>query len=327
MKKMLFLTAVAAAWIACDRDDECRPTADDGQQITILAGIADSKPVSDVIPESKTTITGSTAAWKSGDQLGLFCTQSVPAAVNVSFSATGNGASATSSADSPIYWGAPATTPHTFLAYSPYASGNNSASAVKVPALNVQTGTVNPALDLLISNNLASSGVLRSAGAVGLVFTHALSLLEFDITINSSIAANTTLTSFTVAAGSSDKVYTTDGNSTIALSTGAITPGSGVTNTTTMTPGATVTLSATSASVYVLVLPGTYSQAPTLAINLNEGGTSAIAVPAASLTTTTFAAGSKYTYAVSIARTAITISNPTITDWTNVNGSAINPGL
>ena len=50
MKKMLFLTAVAAAWIACDRDDECRPTADDGQQITILAGIADSKPVSDVIP-------------------------------------------------------------------------------------------------------------------------------------------------------------------------------------------------------------------------------------------------------------------------------------
>ena len=40
MKKMLFLTAVAAAWIACDRDDECRPTADDGQQITILAGIA-----------------------------------------------------------------------------------------------------------------------------------------------------------------------------------------------------------------------------------------------------------------------------------------------
>ena len=104
-------------------------------------------------------------------------------------------------------------------------------------------------------------------------------------------------------------------------------PGSGVTNTTTMTPGATVTLSATSASVYVLVLPGTYSQAPTLAINLNEGGTSAIAVPPASLTTTTFAAGSKYTYAVSIARTAITISNPTITDWTNVNGSAINPGL
>ena len=100
-----------------------------------------------------------------------------------------------------------------------------------------------------------------------------------------------------------------------------------MTNTTTMTPGATVTLSATSASVYVLVLPGTYSQAPTLAINLNEGGTSAIAVPPASLTTTTFAAGSKYTYAVSIARTAITISNPTITDWTNVNGSAINPGL
>ena len=157
---MLFLTAVAAAWIACDRDDECRPTAGDGQQITILAGIADSKPVSDVIPESKTTITAARRRGKRRPNYGLFCTQSVPAAVNVSFSATGNGASATWSADSPIYWGAPATTPHTFLAYSPYASGNSSASAVKVPALNVQTGTVNPALDLLISNNLASSGVL-----------------------------------------------------------------------------------------------------------------------------------------------------------------------
>ena len=78
MKKMLFLTAVAAAWIACDRDDECRPTADDGQQITILAGIADSKPVSDVIPESKTTITGSTAAWKSGDSSGCFARSRFP---------------------------------------------------------------------------------------------------------------------------------------------------------------------------------------------------------------------------------------------------------
>lgn len=327
MKKMFFLTAVAAVWIACDRDDECRPPANDARQITILAEIADSEPVSDVVPESKTTIAGSTAAWKSGDQLGLFCTQSVPAAANVSFSATGNGASATWSADSPVYWGAPAATPHTFLAYTPYAAGNGSASAVKVPALNVQTGTVSPSLDLLISNNLASSGVLRSAGAVGLVFTHALSLLEFDITVNGSIAANTTLTSFTVAAGSSDKVYTTDGNSTIALSSGAITPGSGVTHTATMTPGATVTLGATAAAVYVLVLPGTYGQAPTLAINLSEGGSAAVAVPAASLTTTTFAAGSKYTYAVSVARTAIAISNPTITDWTNVNGSAINPGL
>lgn len=333
MKKMFLLMTVAAAWIACDRDDECPPPAGDSQQIAVQAEIAGSELASGIAPESKTTIIGSSAAWKEGDQLGLFCTQSVPNASNLIFTAAGNGASATWSTANPVYWGAPASTAHTFLAYAPYASGNT-AAAVKLPALTGQTGTISSSLDLLISNNLGSSGVLRSGGAVGLTFTHALALIEFDITIGAGVSTtNTTLTSFTVAAGSSDKVYTTTaGTSTIALATGAITASttaSDLTNTATMQPTAPPTLStSTPATVYALVLPGTYSAVPTLAVVLSEGGTT-VSVPATALdaSTKTFAAGSKYTYAVNIARTVITISNPTITPWTNVPGTAINPSL
>lgn len=78
MKKMLFLTAVAAAWIACDRDDECRPTADDGQQITILAGIAVSKPVSDVIPESKRRLPAARRRGKAATSSGCFARSRFP---------------------------------------------------------------------------------------------------------------------------------------------------------------------------------------------------------------------------------------------------------
>lgn len=136
---------------------------------------------------------------------------------------------------STMYW-KDGTTSHTFLAYYPYASGNT-AAAVKLPNIGTQTGTLNPAFDFLISNNLGTTGVTRP-GAVGLTFTHALSLVEFKIVLGSGLTAGTTLTSLTLASPTaSDKLYTNDGTSTIALATGTITPGTLTTNTATITPG------------------------------------------------------------------------------------------
>ena len=323
MKKIFFLLFVSAAWIACDDDDSGYTPdnrIDDRNDIQVSAVIANAEPV------LKTAYTGSTAAWKDGDVLGLFCAQTaVSPAVNVQYSVTGTASTPVWTATPTIYW-ADGTTAHKFVAYAPYVSGNTSSTAVKLPALTPQTGTINPAQDFLYSKNLWTSGVTRSGGAVGLIFTHALSLIEFDITINSSIAANTTLTSFTLTAGGSDKVFTSDAtSSTIDITSGTITAGT-VVGTLTITPSTAPVLSSTAKAVYALILPGTFT-APTLTINLNEAGTTAITVPAVSIGTTTFAPGSKYTYAVAISRTAITISNPTITDWTTVNGSGINPSL
>lgn len=198
-------------------------------------------------------------------------------------------------------------------------------AVTKLPALTPQTGTISPSQDFLLSNNYGTSGLTRPVNnSVGLTFTHAFALINFQITINSSIASGTTLTSLVLSGASSDKIFTSDGNSTIALSNGAITTGGTTTNTITVTPASAPTLSATVTNIYVIILPGTY--APTLQINMSEGGTS-ISVPTASITSNPFAAGSKYSYTVAISRTAITVSNPTITDWTSVPSGSISGGI
>lgn len=315
MKKIFLFAFLTAVGFGCEEESGC--------PVSGLDPIALSAEIVDQQLSSKTTITGSTAAWKDGDALGLFCTQSKPVAANVSFTASNLSTTAVWTPATALYW-ADGTTAHTFLAYAPFASGNSSAATVKLPALNVQTGTVDPAFDFLLSNNLASPGVNRSGGAVGLLFTHALTLIQFDITIGNGVASGATLTNFTLVAGASDKLLTTDATSTIALSTGVITPAT-TTNTITVTPASAPTLSGTAGTVYALILPGTFTS-PTLQITLSEGGT-AINVPAKPLVTTSFSPATKYTYTVNVTRTAITISTPIITDWGTGTGGAINPGI
>lgn len=318
MKRILLLAAVAATWASCQDEKNCVPPSNDEIRINSV--------IAEVVPDrhTRTTIAGSTSAWANGDALGLYCTQSVAPAVNLQYTVSGIGTTPVWATSAPVYW-ANGTTSHTFVAYSPYASGNTDPAAVKLPAIGTQTGTLAPAMDFLISNNLATAGVTRSGGAVGLTFKHALSLIEFDMVQGNGLAAGATLTGFTLASPtSSDKLFTTDGTSTIALASGTITA-TVTTASATVTPAAPPTLSTAPTTVYVLLLPGTYT-APALTINLQESGAS-VTVPAASLGTTTFAANTKYAYTVTISRTAITLSNPTITDWTPVNGGSINPGI
>lgn len=318
MKRILLLAAVAATWASCQDEKSCVSPSNDEIRINSV--------IAEVVPDqhTRTALTGSTAAWANGDALGLYCTQSVAPAVNLQYTVSGIGTAPVWATSTPIYW-ANGSTSHTFVAYSPYAAGNSDPTAVKLPAIGTQTGTLAPAMDFLISNNLATTGVTRSGGAVGLIFKHALSLIEFNMVQGNGLAAGATLTSFTVASPtSSDKLFATDGTSTIALASGTITPGV-TAAAATVTPATPPVLSATPTTVYVLLLPGTYT-APTLAINLQESGAS-VTVPAATLGTTAFAANTKYAYTVTISRTAITLSNPTITDWTPVNGGSISPGI
>lgn len=320
MKQFLFCACTALLLLSCSNEPACEPDNND-DAIKISALIANVKPA------DRTTISGTgTASWANSDSIGLFCTQSKPAASNVKFTASGLPTTPVWTPASNIYW-ADGNTTHTFLAYYPYASGNT-AAAVKLPALVPQTGTINPVQDFLLSRNYGTTGITRPGdNSVGLVFTHGFALINFQITINSSIASGTTLTSLalTGTGGASDKIFTTDGNSTIALSTGAITTTGGTTtNTITVTPSPSPILSATVTNIYIIILPGTY--ASTLQITLSEGGTS-ISVPVANIASNAFAAASKYTYTVAISRTAITVSNPTITDWVSVPSGSISGGI
>lgn len=318
---MLLFAASAVLWTSCNDEDSCQPQSSD--QIGISAVIAQITP--NPTTDTRTSYSGSTAAWADGDALGLFCPQAITSASNIQFTVANTSTTPTWSTSTPIYW-LDGTTAHKFTAYAPYAPGSTDATAVKLPALSTQTGAINAAQDFLISNSLNTTGVARSAGsAITLAFTHALSLVEFRMLIGVGIAANTTLTSFTLAGTSGEKLYTSDANSTIALATGAITVGTG-TNTATITPAAPPTLTTTATPYYALILPGTYV-GPTLTVNIKDGGTTAYTTATVPIGTTVFEAGKKYSYLVTISRTAITISSATITDWTTVNGSPITPGV
>lgn len=91
--------------------------------------------------------------------------------------------------------------------------------------------------------------------------------------------------------------------------------------------GTPPTLSATATPMRVLILPVTtaLTAAPTVAFTINDGGS--LTTAATSIGNTTFAAGSKYTYTVTISRTEITISTPTINDWNSVAGNPITPSI
>lgn len=317
MKRLFIYAVTAIALLSCTDEPECEPGND---EIRISALLAEVKP------QTRTSIDGTgKAAWTNGDSLGLFCPQAKLAATNVKFSVAGLPGTPAWTPTTTIYW-ADANTSHTFLAYAPFASGNTSAAAVKLPALTPQTGTINPAQDFLISNNYGTTGLTRPSDAtVGLTFKHAFSLIQLQITINSGIATGTTLKSCTLAGMSSDKMFTSNAASTIALSTGVITTTTGTTvNTLTATPASAPVLSGTPINFFIIILPGTYT--PNLQFTLTEGGTD-ITVPAANVTPIAYAAGSKYVYQVSVSRTAILLSNPTITDWTSVPSGNINGGI
>ncbi len=318
MKKVILLACVALGWVACDKDDACSRNSESADNV-----ISFSPSIVSAAMATRTAYSGSTASWTSGDSIGVYAdhpTGNPPANVQYSY----NGTAWTTTTN--MYW-VDGTTVHKFLGYAPYAAANTTYTAVKLPSLAGQTGAIDPTKDFLISNNAWTTGVTRPTSApysVSLVFTHALSLIEFDISVT-GFAANTTLTNFVTAVSSGGALVTSDAtSSTINLTTGTITAGT-TANTVTATPGTPPTLSATPTKLYLLILPGTYTS-PTLAVNLSEAGTT-VSIPASAIGTTTFAPATKYTYAVSVTRTAITISNPSITDWITGTGGNINVAL
>lgn len=317
MKKMILLACVALGSVACDKDDVCsRNSEPAGNEIRFSPSIVSATV------DARTSYSGSTASWTSGDAIGVADRPTGNPPANVQYSYNGTGWTTSTN----LYW-TDGTTAHKFLGYAPYAAANTNYTAVKLPSLAGQTGAIDPTKDFLFSNNAWTTGVIRPTFApysVSLVFTHALTLIEFDISVT-GFAANTTLTNFITAVSSGGALITSDATtSTINLTTGAITPGT-TANTVTATPGTPPTLSATPTKLYLLILPGTYTS-PTLAVNLSEAGT-AVSVPASAIGTTTFAPATKYTYAVNVTRTAITISNPSITDWISGTGGNVNVPL
>lgn len=315
MKRLLILVSSAVLLAACSKDDCNDSPAPDNNAIAISA------IMENMVPKTRTTDDGTNAAWVTNDVVGLFCAQSNPVAANDQFTYSGSAWNPATT----LYW-SDYTTLHKFYAYAPYASGNT-VSAVAIPVLNAQTGTISSAQNILFSNNL-DAGINKGSnnGSAPLIFKHALSLIQLNIVIDNSVPAGTKLSSAVITGQVADALSTSATGATLNIVSGAITNGSAASNSVTVTPASPVTLSTTAVTLNVLILPATAT--PNLIINSTFPDTTTGNATVLMGTSVAYAQGTKYAYTVTVSRNAITITNMTITPWTSSGPpTPINPVL
>lgn len=315
MKTILFIASIAALFTACTKDDSYN-NCKDNDEVSIsalMAGLA---------PNSRTTDDGTNANWVANDSLGLFCTQSNPIATNVKYTYLSNNWSATA----PIFW-KDYTTLHQFYAYAPYAGGNT-VTAVKIPVLNTQTGTINSTHNVLYSNN-QRAGINRPAnnGTVPLTFKHVLALIQLNIKIDGTVPTGTALTSATITGQAGEGLTTSATGATFSLSDSTFTANGATNNLITVQPSPALTLStSTATTLNILVFP-IATTTPTLTINCSftDATTGSASISLGS--NLTFTRSTKYIYTVTLSRNAIVITNVTINPWLPGGSNTINPIL
>lgn len=315
MKTILFIASIAALFTACTKDDSY-DNCKDNDEVSIsalMAGLA---------PNSRTTDDGTNANWVANDSLGLFCTQSNPIATNVKYTYLSNNWSATA----PIFW-KDYTTLHQFYAYAPYAGGNT-VTAVKIPVLNTQTGTINSTHNVLYSNN-QRAGINRPAnnGTVPLTFKHVLALIQLNIKIDGTVPTGTALTSATITGQAGEGLTTSATGATFSLSDSTFTANGATNNLITVQPSPALTLStSTATTLNILVFP-IATTTPTLTINCSftDATTGSASISLGS--NLTFTRSTKYIYTVTLSRNAIVITNVTINPWLPGGSNTINPIL
>lgn len=256
-------------------------------------------------PQSRTSMSGSTASFISGDQIGV--SETLTNRNNVRFLYNGT----TWSTTTPMYW-YNGTSTHTFYAYYPY-NASNQGTAVSIPNLSNQKVAIKPdtICDMLIAGPKTQT---RSTGiGVPLTFTHAFSLLQFNIKMGVLNLVNPyVLQTITIQGGNTAGtaarygiINTVNGINQINydLTSNAIlaTSNNSSTYTQTFTTSVpSVSLIATPISIYAFVLPGTYSN-PLPAVKFKL---SLLLIPSetafVNLSNTTFAPNTKYIYDVKI---------------------------
>lgn len=252
--------------------------------------------------ESRTSMSGSTASFTAGDQIGVF--ETLTSRANAPYSYNGTAWSSTA----PIYW-RNGTSAHNFYAYYPY-NATSSGTKVAMPVLSTQTisNAVSPASDMLVASRLNQA---RTSG-VGLTFRHAFALIQFNVKLSSLPLNINTLTRVTIRGGNTSggaapygMVNTSGVPSQVGydLTTGTVTAASNDAQSyaqTFFSAISGVTLTTAAITLYAFVLPGTYTN-PVPAVSFRI--TILIATyntEFASFTNTTLEAGKKYIYNVSI---------------------------
>lgn len=273
--------------------------------VQVTASMADGPAVGWGL-ETRTAMTGSTAAFVSGDRIGV--SETLTGRSNVLYTFSGSAWSTASA----MYW-RNGTATHTFYAYYPYQSTSSGTSAV-LPVLNNQTVSATTQVpdatcDMLVAGPKMQA---RTTGtAVTLNFTHAFSLLQFNIRLGSIlnlyVLNNITIQggNLTDAANRYGIVNTTANPAQINynLVTGAIQDygNQGTVYATSLSRNfSSFSLLTSTTPFYFLVLPGTYNNPkPGVTITVALAGLVSVGKTAL-LPQTTFAPNTKYTYQITV---------------------------
>lgn len=251
---------------------------------------------------SRTSMSGSTASFTTGDKIGVFETGSSRS--NVPYTLNGN----TWSSSSPIYW-INGTNTHTFFSYYPYTT-SQAGLRIGLPVLSTQTISTkpDPTVDFLSSTPLNQQ---RSQN-VALTFSHAFSLIQLNIKMGVLQLLNPYyLNRITIRGGNpagSNRygiVNITNNPALVAFDLSSQTVVS-ISNTsqsyaqTFYSDITNVSLATTAITLYALVLPGIYANPkPAISFRITTLGiTSNTAY--ANFSIATLQPGTKYVYNVSI---------------------------
>lgn len=298
MKNIIGLTLMIAFFFTSCSDDYVPLTGN-------TIGISVSVPQFDTGTDSRTSMTGSKASFTTGDRIGISETLTGKYNVNYTYG------SPLWTSTTPLYW-YNGTSTHSFYAYYPYSSSSQQLMAA-MPLLSGQTVSTVPDAncDMLVTPS-PTTLVRNISSPVSLTMNHAFALLRFDIKMGIIIINTYKLDSLIVLGGNTGGanpygMFNTVNNVSSVrfnLSTNSIQL---VTNNNTTcsqilrsTPNAG-NLLATTTSIYVLILPGAYSNpAPAIKITVSNLGilssTKYLTLPNAS----SFAAGRMYSYQVTV---------------------------
>jgi len=295
-KNVLAIIAISAiAFTACSEDEKGGP----------LDGRVEAKFISGI---SGVVTKAVDATWTSGDEIGIFMKAAgqpltdanIEEGVNnLEYTTTGTTGAVPFTPVSTVAYFPPGDVNVDFISYYPYQASLTNF----IYPINLADQTSQEAIDLLYSNNAVNLN--GSNPAVALTFIHQLTKLVFNITPGTGVTA-AELAGITV---------TMQGMNTTAdfnLATGTITnPANPATiNALTVAAGT---------SSEAIVLPADVS-GNSVVFTMNNANTDTFTweIP----TATTFTAGTKVTYTVTINRTGMTITGE-ITPWTDVNGGSV----
>ncbi len=301
MKRVIgiYLVLMTLGFISCSGKDEL--------WVEETVRLSVSVPVFDAEVHSRTSMTGSKAAFTGGDRIGVF--ETLTSSNNVAFSYDGTLWGTTT----PVYW-RDNTSTHTFYAYYPYTASQG--LSVAIPVLNQQkVSTVPDAACDMLATPSATTQTRSSGTSVALTMSHNFALLRFDIKMSILGLLNPyVLDSLIVRGGNAQGAASPYGmfntsndinrvSYNLSSKSFNLSPNDNTTCSQFLrvTPSS-VNVQATAVSVYVLILPGEYAN-PSPAINLKLStlgilpkNTGFLVLPGSA----SFKAGAMYVYQVSV---------------------------